>query len=197
MAVHTDPPAEGATEVISHRIRPGRQKDFDDWLQRTLKLKDQSPGYLGTTVISPSGEESRLRYAVSRCRDRTALDSWRKSPDRARLFEEVNAYAIPYLDNATGLETYFRPPGRASFVPPPRWKVTLITLGASFLISLIAHLVLDPYLLPGGLLLSTFLFTAILVSVLAYLALPVLTRVLQGWLYPEAAEGGPSTARPG
>src|SRR5271170_3181805 len=163
MAVRADLPEEGTTEVIGHQIRPGREKDFDDWLQRTLKLKDQSPGYLGTTVISPSGEESMLRYVVSRFRNQNALVTWRKSPERARLFEEINAYAFPHLDDATGLETYFRPPGRTSFVPPPRWKVTVITLGASCLISLTAHLALDPYLIPWGLMLSTFLFTTILV----------------------------------
>ena len=53
MADHSDTSEAGATEVISHQIRPRRVKDFDDWLQRTLKVKDLSPGYLGTTVISP------------------------------------------------------------------------------------------------------------------------------------------------
>ncbi len=184
MAVHSDTSEGGVTEVISHQIRPGRVKDFDDWLQRTLKVKDLSPGYLGTTVISPRGDESRRRYVVSRFRDQSALDAWRDSPERARLFDEVNAYAIPHLDNATGLETYFALPGRSSYVPPPRWKITAITLGASFLISLAAHFALDPLFVPLGLPISTFLFTAILVVLLAYVALPGLTRALQGWLYP-------------
>jgi uncharacterized protein len=184
MAVSTGASQEGTTEVISHEIRPGHEKDFDDWLRRILALKVRSPGYLGTTVISPSGAESSLRYVITRFRDKAALEAWRESPDRARFFEEVRAYTIPHLNQATGLETYFRPPGRTSFVPPPRWKITAITLGASFLISLTAHYLLDPYFVRLGLSLSTFLFTTILVILLAYLALPGLTRLLQGWLYP-------------
>jgi len=184
MAVRAESPEGGTTEVISHEIRPGREKDFDDWLRRILVVKNETPGYLGTTVLSPGGGGSRLRYVVTRFRDKSALDTWRKSSDRARLFEEVRQYATPYLDDATGLETYFGPPGQTSFFPPPRWKITVLTLGASFLISLAAHFALESYFVPLGLPLSTFLFTAILVILLAYLALPGLTRALRGWLYP-------------
>jgi uncharacterized protein len=184
MTASTENPQEGTTEVISHEIRPGRERDFDDWLRRILALKVRSPGYLGSTVISPSGGESRLRYVVTRFQDKASLEAWRKSPDRARFFEEVGTYAIPHLDQATGLETYFGLPGRSSFVPPPRWKITAVTLVASFLISLTARFLLDTYFVRLGPPLSTFRFTAILVIVLAYLALPALTRLLQGWLYP-------------
>lgn len=190
MDAYSDTSKAGVTEVISHEIRPGRVKDFDDWLQRTLKVKDLAPGYLGTTVISSRGDESRRRYVVSRFRDQASLDAWRDSPGRARLFDEVNAFAVPRLDNATGLETYFALPGQPSYVPPPRWKITVVTLGASFLISLIAHYALDPFVAPWGLPLSTFLFTAILVFLLAYAALPGLTRLLSGWLYPEPHSKG-------
>ncbi len=184
MPDRSDSSEPGVTEVISHQIRPGRVKDFDAWLQRTLKVKDLSPGYLGTTVIAPRGDEARRRYVVSRFRDQASLDAWQHSPERAKLFEEVNEYAVPHLDNATGLETYFALPGQSSYVPPPRWKITAITLGTSFLISLAAHFALDPLFDPLGLPISTFLFTAILVFLLAYAALPALTRVLAGWLYP-------------
>jgi uncharacterized protein len=184
MAVSSDEPQAETTEVISHEIRPGREREFDDWLRRILKLKTGTPGYLGSTVISPSGDESRLRYVVTRFRDNASLAAWRESTERARLFDEVPAYAIPHLDQGTGLETYFGLPGRTSFVPPPRWKITVVTLGASFVISLTARFLLDPYVLHLGLPLDTFLFTAILVILLAYLALPGLTRLLRGWLYP-------------
>ena len=184
MAARSETSEAGVTEVISHQIRPGRVQDFDNWLQRTLKVKDLSPGYLGTTVIAPKGDESRRRYVVSRFRDQASLDAWRNSPERARLFDEVGSYAIPQLDNATGLETYFALPGRSAYVPPPRWKITAVTLAASFVISLAAHFALDSLFVPLGLPISTFLFTAILVFLLAYAALPGLTRVLQGWLYP-------------
>jgi uncharacterized protein len=177
-------PDEGATEVISREIRAGHEREYDEWLRRMLTFKRQFPGYLGTTVIAPGGGESSLRYVVTRFRDKETLDSWRKSPGRARLIEEVREYSTPYFGAATGLETWFGLPGRPSFVPPPRWKMAIITLGAAIAISFTSRFLLDPYLSGWGLLLSTVFFTTVLVVFLLYLVLPGLTRLLRGWLYP-------------
>ena len=43
------------TSVISRSIRPGYEKDYDDWVQRYLELERKAPGYLGTTIILPGG----------------------------------------------------------------------------------------------------------------------------------------------
>jgi antibiotic biosynthesis monooxygenase (ABM) superfamily enzyme len=34
------------TSVISRSIRPGYEKDYDDWVQRYLALERKAPGYL-------------------------------------------------------------------------------------------------------------------------------------------------------
>jgi uncharacterized protein len=184
MDVRVNPPDEGATELISREIRDGHETEYDEWLRRMLTLKRQYPGYLGTTVISPGGGKSSLRYVVTRFRDEETLESWRKSTDRARLLEEVREYSTPYFGAATGLETWFGLPGRGSFVPPARWKMTIITLVAAIAISFTSRFLLDPYLSGWGLLLSTLFFTTILVVSLLYLVLPGLTRLFRGWLYP-------------
>ena len=182
--MRADAPSEGVTEVISREIRAGREKEYDDWFRRMLAIKRGASGYLGTTVISPAGANPRVRYIVSRFRDAGALDSWRKAPERARLLEEVQEFATPYFDEATGLETWFGLPGRASFVPPPRWKIALITLGAAVAVNYTLRFLLDPFVSGWGLLLDTLLFTALLVVCLLSFVLPGLTRLLQGWLYP-------------
>lgn len=174
----------GVTEVISREIRAGREKEYDEWFRRMLFIKRGAPGYLGTTVISPAGANPRVRYIVSRFRDAGALDSWRKAPERARLLEQVQEFATPYYDEATGLETWFGLPGRASFVPPPRWKIALITFGAAAVVNYTLRFLLGRFVGDWGLLLQTLLFTALLVVFLLFFVLPGLTRLLQGWLYP-------------
>ncbi len=52
------------TSVISRRIRPGYEKDYDDWVQRYLELELKAPGYLGTTIILPGGTSSNVRYII-------------------------------------------------------------------------------------------------------------------------------------
>jgi antibiotic biosynthesis monooxygenase (ABM) superfamily enzyme len=39
------------TSLISRNIKPGYEKDYDDWLRRFLALERKALGYLGTTVV--------------------------------------------------------------------------------------------------------------------------------------------------
>jgi len=44
--------AKDVTIVISRRIKPGCEKQYDDWLRRYLMLEKKIPGYVGTTIIT-------------------------------------------------------------------------------------------------------------------------------------------------
>ncbi|MGB8937706.1 MAG: hypothetical protein WCC17_21665 [Candidatus Nitrosopolaris sp.] len=54
------------TWVICRNIKPGRQKDYDDWIERYLTSERKAPGYVGTTIIIPEGSKSSLRYIIHR-----------------------------------------------------------------------------------------------------------------------------------
>ena len=44
--------ASEATVVVNIKIKPGCEKDYDEWLRRFLVvIKKKVPGYLGTTTI--------------------------------------------------------------------------------------------------------------------------------------------------
>ena len=61
------------TSVISRSIKPGYEKDYDDWVQRYLALERKALGYLGTTIILPGGTGSDVTgtsFAVLRTRAR-------------------------------------------------------------------------------------------------------------------------------
>jgi antibiotic biosynthesis monooxygenase (ABM) superfamily enzyme len=45
------------TVVVNIRIKPGCEKDYDEWLGRFLILERKVPGYLGTTTIMESGTD--------------------------------------------------------------------------------------------------------------------------------------------
>ena len=96
------------TEVISRNIKPGHEKDYDDWLQRFMISERQFPGYLGTTILAPGGNMSSVRYVINRFTDRASLDAWENSKVALSLIEEVNKYST--LQRVTGLETWFNLP---------------------------------------------------------------------------------------
>ena len=176
--------APGATEVIIREIRPGREKDYDEWNRRFLELKKTAPGYLSTTVIAPGGSDSSIRYIITRFKDKDSLESWQKLENSEKMFEEVNMYSTPHYRSATGLETWFALPKLEAVKPPPRWKMVLVTLVAAYIISWVAAFFLNPIIGSWPLFASDLVITIILVLGLTYFALPLLTRLLRRWLYP-------------
>ena len=175
---------EGATLVVSRRIKPGQEQAYEDWLRRVIQAARAFPGYMGVTTLSPEGVDSNLRYLIWRYDSASTLEAWEKSDARNILVDEVQNYATQHYDKATGMETWFSLAGM-KVQPPPKWKMFTVTLLAAYLVSFIARLVLGPYL--GGLPLfaSNLVFTAILVATLTYFAMPQLSSLLRKWLYPE------------
>src|SRR5713226_6954931 len=111
------------TVVVSIKIKPGFEKDYDEWLRRFLGSVRKVPGYLGTTTIMGTSKDSTVRHIIHRFRDKASLEAWENSLELHELLEEVNKYSTPYIEKATGLETWFNLPGLKTIVAPPKWKM--------------------------------------------------------------------------
>jgi antibiotic biosynthesis monooxygenase (ABM) superfamily enzyme len=176
--------SEGATLVVSRRIKPGKEEAYEDWLRRVIKAARAFPGYMGVTTLSPEGVESNLRYLIWRYDSTATLDAWESSDVRNSLVKEVANYATQQYEKATGMETWFSLSGMR-VQPPPKWKMFTVTLLAAYTVSLISRLLLGPYLGDWPLFASNLIFTVILVATLTYFAMPRLGSLFRKWLYPE------------
>ena len=110
------------TVVVSIKIKPGFEKDYDEWLRRFLVSVRKVPGYLGTTTIMGTSKDSTVRHIIHRFRDKASLEAWENSQELHELAEEGNKYSTPYLQKATGLETWFAIPDLKANVPPPQME---------------------------------------------------------------------------
>jgi uncharacterized protein len=179
------------TWVICRNIKPGRQKDFDDWFEHYMTSESKAPGYLGTTVIIPGGRKSSLRYIIHRFTNKTTKETWENSPESIKLLEEVNKYSERYYETDTGLETWFALPNlrtQISVTTPPRWKMAIVVFIAAYAISPLSRSILNPFLEQWPLLGNTVIYTAILVASLTYFAMPILSRLLRQWLYVKSVQ---------
>ena len=52
------------TVVANRKIKPGCERDYDEWLRRFLILERKVPGYLGTTTIMETGTDSSVRHII-------------------------------------------------------------------------------------------------------------------------------------
>jgi antibiotic biosynthesis monooxygenase (ABM) superfamily enzyme len=136
-----------------------------------------------------TSKDSTVRHIIHRFRDKASIDAWENSQELHELTEEVNKYSTPYLQKATGLETWFTIPDlKANVPPPPKWKMAIVAFIGAYSISSVAGYVLS-LLLGHQMLLVNLFMNIILVIGLTYFAMPLLSILLRRWLYPKSYDG--------
>ena len=172
------------TAVISHYIRSGRESGYEEWLEGISQTARQFEGHCGLTILRPQ-PGSRAEYVIILRFDQyDNLCQWMRSPERKEWIERAEPL-IEKPENVqvlTGLEALVSLPNTAS-PPPPKYKTAFVTWIGVYICSLLLGYFLVPYL--GGLpyLLRQAIVTGLVVSLLAYVVMPRLTRLFYKWLH--------------
>lgn len=163
-------------------VSPGHRAEFERWAAGMQELVAGFPGHLGSSLLrpGPGGNEYHLVYRFT---DAAALEAWEQSPERREAVERVRALVEDErFARADGLDTFFTVPPR----PGPRWRMTVLTVAAVFLLTTIWQLVAVPLVgdwpWPVRLLVSA----VFVVTGLGYVVMPRLTRWASGWLHPSS-----------
>ena len=180
-----DPPV---TAVVSRRVKPGREQEFEEWVSGILAAANAFPGYLGSEVLRPSDHDDDDEYRIiSRFDHASNLHAWETSEERRHwlrqsrplLHEEEKVHVL------TGLETWFTLPSKSGESPPPRYKMAVVTWLAVFPVVAIIFSVFGQWLSLLPTLLRTLVFTVVMVTLMTYVIMPRMTRLFSFWLYPE------------
>jgi antibiotic biosynthesis monooxygenase (ABM) superfamily enzyme len=175
-------PSGVVTVVVTRDVLPGRERDYEEWTHRIIY--DAVPfGSLGAAVITPEGNTPGRRIVVHRFANEEAHKAWEESEERRALLREAEHVSVPHYQRATGLETWFALPDERAIVPP-RWKMLPATfLGAYSLVVLLSAFVL-PWVEGWPLLARAALLPVVVLTLMTYVVMPQLTRLLRRWLYP-------------
>jgi antibiotic biosynthesis monooxygenase (ABM) superfamily enzyme len=185
---HQAQPAEGATVVITHRLRENALAAYEDWLQEIAPLCKASPGHLDWHIVRPIPGLSETYTIVIRFDTIEHLRAWMESPTRARLIEKVQHLFVTGDDFfiSSGLDFWFTP-AEAKAKVPIRWKQYLVTWSAIFPLALVVPLLVAPLLhflgLPNNRFVGTFTVTGVVVFLMVYVVMPRYTRLLRRWLF--------------
>lgn len=178
---------ESAALIITHAIRAGGERRYEDCLAEILGAVGSSPGYLGREIFRPAAGASKYTTIV-RFDSEDHLRAWADSEARmsfidrvSGVLEEGDRYEI-----RTGFDFWFTPEG----VPTPKaWKQILLTVTAVYPLSLIIPRLLAPlfYVAPSldRELIRAFFMAAILTTLLT-LIMPPYTRLVRRWLFDRA-----------
>jgi antibiotic biosynthesis monooxygenase (ABM) superfamily enzyme len=169
--------------AITRRVRPGCEVEFQLALRKFFQTSFDHDGVWGASMLTPPlGSESREYGILRTFASESERDAFYESPmfkawdEKARTLTEGE----PEYRQLHGLEAWFRSP----YHPPPRWKMALVTLVGVYPVSLLIGMWLSPYLKALPLALNLFVVSALIVTCLTWIVMPLLIRRFKPWLNP-------------
>ncbi|NDU77103.1 antibiotic biosynthesis monooxygenase [Actinomadura sp. DSM 109109] len=181
------------TMVLTWDVRPGRERDFEEWAAGLHEVATRYPGHRGATWLRAEGARHRY-YTVVNFADQEHLDRWLRSDERAEWLGQVRGIADEHRQDTTGLETWFSLPGESVPAPSKR-KMIVVTFCAVYPLSLLLQAFVTPLTESWPLPVRALTFPVIVIPLLTLLVMPALSRVFRRWLYPAGRTQRP--ARPG
>jgi len=172
--------------AITRRVKPGREADFQQALREFFQTSFDHGGVLGATmIVPPPGSDSREFGILRTFANEMERDDFYASPAfkawerKCEPLTESNSWSTRPLH---GLEAWFRSPHN----PPPKWKMAVTTFLGVFPLAMILNLTLGPAIREWPFVLRNAVFNASVVALLSWVVMPVVTRLLHGWLQPES-----------
>ncbi|MDX1928236.1 MAG: antibiotic biosynthesis monooxygenase [Pirellulaceae bacterium] len=173
------------------RVRDGMEAEFEELL---LQFVQRSLDYRGTTgvhLIRPvPGTESReygiLRSFISDEHRREFYDSELYQQYRRDTADLVEGE--PFIRPLHGLEAFFRTGGNHM---PPRWKMAVVTYLGVMPAVLFWSSTLKPLLSHYHWLLGVAFTNLAVVATLAWVLMPVLTKLFHRWLHTHSGNSAP------
>jgi uncharacterized protein len=186
-------PIEPVTVVVQRRVKPGREQAYERWIRGVTEAALHFEGHLGMNVFRPERPDDPY-VLVYKFDSGEHLDRWLDSEVRARFVKEAEELADETrVEHVSGLESWFTLPGASAVVPPPRWKMAIVTGLAVWVLAQaigpFTHATLG--FLPAPLV--GLVTTAVMVVLLTWVVMPRLTRLLAGWLFVKRQ--GPRSVR--
>jgi antibiotic biosynthesis monooxygenase (ABM) superfamily enzyme len=89
-----DSDSTSTTVVISRRVAPGREVDFQRWLGRLRRAVEQAPGYAGAAFHPPQADHPGQWMITYRFADHRTLEQWLSSPGRMELLDESSTLIV-------------------------------------------------------------------------------------------------------
>ncbi|MDG2292325.1 MAG: antibiotic biosynthesis monooxygenase [Phycisphaerales bacterium] len=174
--------------VVTRRVRPGCEAQFEQWVSRIAAAEAVLPGFLGREDIPPQPDGQDTWTHVIRFASLEDQQSWFTADEYKQLIEEVRPLCteVHRTNPITGFGSWFRTPDDPGHGAVPTWKQTMVVV-----LSLYPSI----YLITWGFTshvqwpFATKLLVSNIISVsfLSWVALPLVRRCI-GWWMPRSED---------
>jgi antibiotic biosynthesis monooxygenase (ABM) superfamily enzyme len=182
------------TVLISRQVKPGCEEQFERLMEQIIAVASTFKGHLGAQLVHPGDEQGvndSLYHIVLAFDSDANLKHWQESPARSLGL----AAAAPFIEGqelvrqVSGLAHWFAAPIGPKQLPPPKWKVAVVTWLGIFPTVYLLFFLLGGLLAPWPQFARLMLLTVLVVGLMTWVVAPQLTRWLKPWLYAAAPKG--------
>lgn len=173
------------TAMITHRIKPGRNQGYEEWIKGIAAAARQFEGHCGVSILRPETGKNPNYVILLKFDHIDRLQAWLESAVRKDWIERVQPLIREpeTVQVLTGLETWFYLPNIGQASPPPRYKMAVVTWIGVCLAVGIFNIVLGSFYAQLPFLLRLMINSGLVVIALTYFVMPFLTRLFRRWLY--------------
>lgn len=172
--------------AVTRRIKPGCEAEFQQALREFFQTSFGQAGVNGASMLVPPPGSSSSEYGILRTfASEQERDTFYASPMFKAWEERIKPLTegTPEHRELSGLEAWFR-----SANPPPRWKMAIATyLGVLPTVMFLA-LTVGTVTRAWNFVLGNVVFNGCVVALLTWVVMPLITRLLHGWLHPQTKE---------
>lgn len=179
---------QGATVVISHQIKEGKQKQYEEWLKEVVPVCRSYKGNMDLQIVKPIPNLTFTYTVIIRFDTVENLKFWMESDTRKNLIEKARPFFVigdQYFIKS-GLDFLFLPE-QGNQKTPVRWKQYLVTWSAIFPLSILIPLIVLPVLntfhFPENRFVNSFFISGTVVFIMVYWLMPRYTKLIKKWLY--------------
>lgn len=178
------------TVIVTRKVKLGRSKEFEQWLDGIIHAAMKFEGHMGVNVIRPV-PPSREYTIIFRFDTYANLTRWENSETRKEwLDKSLDLVEGESLEKHSGMEFWFTPKFEdgnnrvLQAVIPPRYKMAIVTISLVFVLLISIAQAVRQILgsaLPS--IVVTLISTIVMVVLMTYVIMPTATRILRPWLY--------------
>jgi antibiotic biosynthesis monooxygenase (ABM) superfamily enzyme len=177
--------AETVAVLTMRRVKPECKERFEAALHDFIAKSLHAEGQLGVHVLRPEEGSGALEYGIVRRFSNTEFRDRFYASLPFQQWELTVAELTeggPRRQQLSGLEAWFTLPGQQALIPPPRWKMALVTVLGVWPVSMLVPWLLNPVIGNLPLTLQSLCVAVGIVICLTWAVMPILVTVLSTWL---------------
>ena len=176
---------EPITVVVRRRVKAGREAEFETAMREFIGFALSSPGHLDIHVLRPAAPGPLDYTVVDKFASAEARRAFKESSTYQKWMERLKVLTEgdPAIEEMGGLAGWFSLPERPHAKPPAKYKMAFVTfLGVYPLATVLSRFFANLLSAWHPLLLGVVVNVAV-VGMLAWVVMPLLTRLFARWLF--------------